>query len=99
MSENSKRSLSRPPGLRLPLPVDTHVHLSLGGEPRDNAALQLAAGVAAVRDAGDRDGCLDDVEWPPPLQVVRTGPALFKTGFYGSFLGDNRDLSLEQKIN
>jgi len=85
-------------GRRVPLPVDTHLHLSLGGDPLVNAARQLAAGVAAVRDAGDRDGCLEGVEWPAPLNVIRTGPALFKPGFYGSFIGDNRDLSLAEKI-
>ncbi len=87
-----------PTGLTLPRPVDTHVHLSLGGDPQDNARLHLAAGVAAVRDAGDRDGCLKGVTWPEPLRVIRTGPALFKAGFYGAFLGDNRDLSLVEKI-
>ena len=85
--------------LSLPLPVDTHVHLSLGGDPVANAGLHLAAGVAAVRDAGDRDGCLAGIAWPEPLKVVRTGPALFKNGFYGSFIGDNRELSLAEKIS
>ncbi len=82
----------------LPLPVDTHVHLSLGGDPLENAKRHLAAGVAVVRDAGDRDGCLAGVEWPAPLKVVRTGPALFRKGLYGAFLGDNRELSLVEKI-
>ncbi|MBN2810107.1 MAG: amidohydrolase family protein [Deltaproteobacteria bacterium] len=84
--------------LALPLPVDTHVHLSLGGDPQANARLQLAAGVAVVRDAGSRDGLLDGVVLPPALTVVKTGPAIFKKGFYGSFLGDNRALSLAEKI-
>ena len=83
----------------LPLPVDTHVHLSLGGDPYDNASRQLAAGVAVVRDAGDRDGSLDEVKLPSALKVVRTGPALFKKGSYGSFLGDNRELTLAEKIS
>ncbi len=82
----------------LSLPVDTHLHLSLGGDPIANAELQLAAGVGVVRDAGDRDACLDNVEFPPALTVVRTGPAIFKKGSYGSFLGDNRELSLPEKI-
>ncbi len=81
-----------------PLPVDTHVHLSLGGTPLDNARRQLAAGVAVVRDAGDRDASLDGVELPSALTVVRTGPAIFKKGFYGSFLGENREFSLAEKI-
>ena len=81
-----------------PLPVDTHVHLTLGGDPLDNARRQLAAGVAVVRDAGDRDASLDGVELPSALTVVRTGPAIFKKGSYGSFLGENRDLSLSEKI-
>ena len=84
--------------LTFPLPVDTHVHLSLGGDPFENARRQLAAGVAVVRDAGDRDASLDRVELPSALTVVRTGPAIFKKGSYGSFLGDNRDLSLSEKI-
>ncbi len=84
--------------LTFPLPVDTHVHLSLGGDPLDNARRQLAAGVAVVRDAGDRDASLDGVKMPSALTVIRTGPAIFKKGFYGSFLGDNRDFSLEEKI-
>ena len=93
MSQNtSSRSLT------FPLPVDTHVHLSLGGDPFENARRQLAAGVAVVRDAGDRDASLDGVELPSALTVVRTGPAIFKKGSYGSFLGENRDLSLEEKI-
>ncbi len=84
--------------LEYPLPVDTHLHLSLGGDPFANAQLQLAAGVAVVRDAGDRDACLDAVAFPPALTVIRTGPAIFKKGSYGSFLGDNRELSLSEKI-
>ena len=84
--------------LTFPLPVDTHVHLSLGGDPLDNARRQLTAGVAVVRDAGDRDASLDGVKLPSALTVVRTGPAIFKKGSYGSFLGDNRDLSLSEKI-
>jgi len=84
--------------LELPLPVDTHLHLSLGGDPVANAQLQLAAGVGVVRDAGDRDGLLDGVEMPSALTVVRTGPAIFKKGSYGSFLGDNRELTLAEKI-
>ncbi len=84
--------------LTFPLPVDTHVHLSLGGDPFANARRQLAAGVAVVRDAGDRDGSLDGVELPSALTVVRTGPAIFKKGSYGSFLGENRDFSLAEKI-
>ena len=83
---------------RVPLPVDTHVHLSLGGDPRGNAKRQLAAGIAVVRDAGDRDGCLAGVSWPAPLTVIRTGPALFKKGCYGAFLGDNRELTLAEKV-
>ncbi|MEA3348372.1 MAG: amidohydrolase family protein [Pseudomonadota bacterium] len=84
--------------LTFPLPVDTHVHLTLGGDPLDNARRQLAAGVAVVRDAGDRDASLDGVKLPSALTVIRTGPAIFKKGSYGSFLGDNRDFSLEEKI-
>ena len=85
--------------LELPLPVDTHLHLSLGGDAVANARLQLAAGVGVVRDAGDRDGLLDGVAMPSPLTVVRTGPAIFKKGSYGSFLGDNRELTLAEKID
>ena len=81
------------------LPVDTHVHLSLGGDPFENASRQLAAGVAVVRDAGDRDASLDEVKLPSSLSVVRAGPALFKKGSYGSFLGENRDLTLAEKIS
>ena len=92
MQKTSSQSLT------FPLPVDTHVHLTLGGDPLDNARRQLAAGVAVVRDAGDRDASLDRVELPSALTVVRTGPAIFKKGSYGSFLGDNRDLSLSEKI-
>lgn len=84
--------------LTFPLPVDSHVHLSLGGDPVANARRQLAAGVAVVRDAGDRDGLLEEVELPSSLQVVRTGPAIFKKGYYGSFLGENRNFSLVEKI-
>ena len=84
--------------LEFPLPADTHLHLSLGGDPLANARLQLTAGVGVVRDAGDRDSLLDGVKMPSPLTVVRTGPALFKKGSYGSFLGDNRDLTLVEKI-
>jgi len=88
--------------LTFPLPVDTHVHLSLGGDPFANARRQLAAGVAVVRDAGDRDGSLDGsldgVKLPSALTVVRTGPAIFKKGSYGSFLGENRDLTLSEII-
>ncbi|MCD6292469.1 MAG: amidohydrolase family protein [Deltaproteobacteria bacterium] len=85
--------------LLFPLPVDTHVHLSLGGDPFANACRQLASGVAVVRDAGDRDASLDGVKLPSVLNVVRTGPALFKKGSYGSFLGDNRELALAEKIS
>ncbi len=85
--------------LLFPLPVDTHVHLSLGGDPYDNACRHLAAGVAVVRDAGDRDASLDGVNLPSALTVVRTGPAIFKKGSYGAFLGDNRDLTLAEKIS
>lgn len=85
--------------LIFPLPVDTHVHLSLGGDPVANALQHLAAGVAVVRDAGDRDGLLDGVKLPSALNIVRTGPAIFKKGFYGSFLGENRDLTLLEIIN
>ncbi len=85
--------------LRLPLPVDTHVHLSLGGDARENARCHLDAGISAVRDAGDRDGMLDGYSWPAGLTVIRTGPAIFKKGFYGSFLGDNRDLDLADRIS
>ncbi|MEA1922028.1 MAG: amidohydrolase family protein [Pseudomonadota bacterium] len=85
--------------LLFPLPVDTHVHLSLGGAPHDNACRHLAAGVAVVRDAGDRDASLDGVDLPSALTVVRTGPAIFKKGSYGAFLGDNRDLTLAEKIS
>ena len=84
--------------LTFPLPVDTHVHLSLGGDPLDNVRRQLAAGVAVVRDAGDRDGLLDEVKLPSSLEVIRTGPAIFKKGSYGSFLGENREFSLAEKI-
>jgi len=84
--------------LEFPLPVDTHLHLSLGGDPVVNAQLQLAAGIGVVRDAGDRDSLLDGVAMPSTLTVVRTGPAIFKKGHYGSFLGDNRDLTLAEKI-
>ena len=84
--------------LELPLPVDTHLHLSLGGDPLVNAGLQLKSGIGVVRDAGDRDGLLAGVEMPSALTVVRTGPAIFKQGSYGSFLGDNRDLTLVEKI-
>ncbi len=82
---------------RCPAFVDTHVHLSLAGEPRDNARRHYELGIGLVRDAGDRDGCLDGVDLAP-LEVVRTGPALFKEGFYGRFIGDSRPLSLEEKI-
>jgi len=85
--------------LEFPLPVDTHLHLSLGGDPIANAQLQLAAGVGVVRDAGDRDGLLDGVAMPSSLTVVRTGPAIFKKGSYGSFLGDNREITLAEKIS
>jgi hypothetical protein len=84
--------------LEFPLPVDTHLHLSLGGDPVANAGLQLEAGIGVVRDAGDRDSLLDEVEISPTLTVVRTGPAIFKKGSYGSFLGDNRDLTLAEKV-
>ncbi len=84
--------------LEFPLPVDTHLHLSLGGDPIANAQLQLAAGVGVVRDAGDRDGLLDGFAMPSSLTVVRTGPAIFKKGSYGSFLGDNRELTLAEKV-
>ncbi|MBN2704957.1 MAG: amidohydrolase family protein [Deltaproteobacteria bacterium] len=82
----------------LPLPVDTHVHLSLGGSPEDNARRQLAAGIAVVRDAGDRDGLLESAFLPEALRVIRTGPALFKKGMYGAFLGENRNFTLAEKI-
>ncbi len=93
MSQNLTSQL-----LKFPLPVDTHVHLSLGGDPLENARKHLVAGVAVVRDAGDRDGLLDEVALPLSLQIVRTGPAIFKKGAYGAFLGDNRDFSLAEKI-
>lgn len=85
--------------LFFPLPVDTHIHLSLGGDPHNNACRQLSAGVGVVRDAGDRDGSLDPIKFPSALTVVRTGPALFKKGSYGAFLGENRDLSLVEKVS
>ena len=93
MSQNTSSQF-----LTFPLPVDTHVALSLGGDPFENARGQLAAGVAVVRDAGDRDASLDGVELPSALTVIRTGPAIFKKGSYGSFLGENRDFSLADKI-
>ena len=83
--------------MRCPAFVDTHLHLSLGGEPRENARRQYDAGIGLVRDAGDRDGCLEGMDFSP-LRVVRTGPALFKPGYYGAFIGDRRPLSLEEKI-
>ena len=82
----------------LPLPVDTHVHLSLGGSFAANAEAQFAAGVALLRDAGDRDGCLSGCRAEPGPEIIRSGPALFKKGAYGAFLGDNRELSLAAKI-
>ena len=83
--------------MKCPAFVDTHLHLSLGGDPRENARRQYDAGIGLVRDAGDRDGCLEGLDFSP-LQVVRTGPALFKPGYYGAFIGDRRELSLEEKI-
>lgn len=83
--------------LNCPAFVDTHLHLSLGGDPRENARRQYDAGIGLVRDGGDRDGCLEGLDFSP-LRVVRTGPALFKPGYYGAFIGDRRDLSLEEKI-
>lgn len=85
--------------MSFPLPVDTHLHLSLGGDPVANAKLQVESGIGVVRDAGDRDGLLDGLKFPSSLTVIRTGPAIFKKGYYGSFLGDNRDLSLVEKIS
>jgi hypothetical protein len=85
--------------LRLPLPVDTHVHLSLGGDAYENARCHLDAGVSVVRDAGDRDGLLGGFAWPAGFTVIRTGPAIFRKGCYGSFLGDNRELDLPGKIS
>ncbi len=84
--------------MKCPAFVDTHVHLSLGGDPLENARRQYDAGISLVRDAGDRDGCLGGLDFSP-LQVVCTGPALFKSGYYGAFIGDQRDLSLEEKIS
>lgn len=84
--------------MKCPAFVDTHLHLSLGGDFRENAKRQYDAGIGLVRDAGDRDGCLDEIDFSP-LSVVRTGPALFKTGYYGAFIGDQRGLSLEEKIS
>jgi len=83
--------------LKCPAFVDTHLHLSLGGEPRENARRQYDAGIGLVRDAGDRDGCLEGLDFSP-LRVVRTGPALFKPGYYGAFIGDRRQMDLEEKI-
>ncbi|MBN2333831.1 MAG: amidohydrolase family protein [Deltaproteobacteria bacterium] len=77
--------------------VDTHLHLSLGGDARENARRHYAAGIGLVRDAGDRDGCLHGDDFSP-LTVVRTGPALFKAGCYGSFIGDCSSMSLSEKI-
>jgi len=64
---------------------------------RENARRQYDAGIGLVRDAGDRDGCLEGLDFSP-LQVVRTGPALFKPGYYGAFIGDRRQVDLEEKI-
>ena len=42
--------------MSFPLPVDTHLHLSLGGDPVANVKLQVESGIGVVRDAGDRKG-------------------------------------------
>ncbi|MBN2233449.1 MAG: amidohydrolase family protein [Deltaproteobacteria bacterium] len=81
----------------VPAFVDTHVHLTLGGEPMENARRQWEAGIGLVRDAGDRDDILAGIDCAP-LEVVRTGPAIFRPGAYGRFIGDNRDLPAVAKI-
>lgn len=70
------------PGLWLsPAPLDTHVHLHLGGSPAENLAASREAGLAAVRDLGHGP----DLDIPHGLAgqaplVVVSGPGLGASG-------------------
>jgi len=99
----SSHSLTVIPGL-----IDCHVHLAFDGmsgqHPHEeafslaerlqgNLSSNLACGIVAVRDGGDRGGaglvCRDLVnaaELTGPV-VMASGKALHNTGGYGSFLG------------
>lgn len=99
----SSDNLTVIPGL-----IDCHVHLALDGlnsqppqpgEPslteglQEKLASNLAHGIIAVRDGGDRDGIglacrnmVNNVELKGPV-VMASGKALRKNGGYGSFLG------------
>jgi imidazolonepropionase-like amidohydrolase len=73
----------------LPALIDCHVHLMLpdgenNASPLTRGQDLLHAGVAAVRDAGSKDGFLPKV---PLLTCVCTGQAISKAGYYGSNLG------------
>ncbi len=70
------------PGLWLsPAPMDTHVHLYLGGSPPENLAATLAAGVAAVRDLGNMPSKpIPSGQGQAPPWVVSSGPGLGPDG-------------------
>ncbi len=70
------------PGLWLsPAPLDAHVHLHLGGTLADNLERSLAAGLAAVRDLGQRPGLpIPRGNGHGPPWVVASGPGLGGVG-------------------
>ena len=79
--------------LAIPGLIDSHVHLSLdpGGLPDLKARVELALewGLAGVRDGGDKNSLILKTCHDPeaPLAINSPGPALFRPGRYGAFLG------------
>ncbi|MFH1138807.1 MAG: amidohydrolase family protein [Pseudomonadota bacterium] len=73
--------------------VDSHAHLALdpGGWPefQDRVRLAAAWGLAGIRDGGDRNSEFLGPGRDPdrPLIIASPGPALFRPGRYGAFLG------------
>jgi imidazolonepropionase-like amidohydrolase len=72
----------------LPALIDCHLHLCLPScsttELSKRVLSLLAAGVAAVRDAGSSSPSAFSL---PPLRMVTTGQAIGRAGFYGAQLG------------
>ena len=70
-----------------PLYIDAHVHL----RDAEGLADTKHAGIAAVRDAGTKDGAGLRASVTDPTKVLSAGWALCKQGGYGSMFGVSLD--------
>lgn len=72
-----------------PAPIDTHVHLRLGGKLADNLAATRAAGICAVRDLGNslKSTTPANPDGEAPL-VFASGHGLGATGEGGCWLAE-----------